>query len=173
MRTKIFLSIAVVALFALSGTVFGMGNHSAGAVYTMTNSSMGNSVLVYNRAADGRLMEDGSYATGGLGSGDGLGNQGAVVLSKNNRWLFVVNAGSNDISVFAVKHRGLKLIDRIDSGGLRPISLTVDRRILYVLNAGGIVGGEQLANQVINALIRPQYGWFIPDKSVAKTMVTL
>jgi 6-phosphogluconolactonase len=140
MRLKIFLLVMVLALLAFSGMASGMDDHSAGAVYTMTNSAMGNSVLVFKRTADGRLMEDGSYATGGLGSGNGLGNQGAVVLSKNNRWLFVVNAGSNDISVFAVRHRGLMLVDRIDSGGLRPISLAVDRRILYVLNAGGIVG---------------------------------
>jgi 6-phosphogluconolactonase len=141
MRLRTVLSIIVLALLAFSGMASGMMNdHSVGAVYTATNSSMGNSVLVFKRTADGRLMQDGSYATGGLGSGDGLGNQGAVVLSNNNRWLFVVNAGSNDISVFAVRDRGLKLVDRIDSGGLRPISLAVDRRILYVLNAGGIVG---------------------------------
>jgi 6-phosphogluconolactonase len=140
MRLKIFLLVMVLALLAFSGMASGMDYHPTGAVYTMTNSSMGNSVLVFKRTADGRLMEDGSYATGGLGSGNGLGNQGAVVLSKNNRWLFVVNAGSNDISIFAVRHRGLMLVDRIDSGGLRPISLAVDRRTLYVLNAGGIVG---------------------------------
>jgi len=140
MRLKILLSVIVIALVTLSGMAFGSDSQSVGAVYTMTNSSMGNSVIVFKRSADGRLMESGTYATGGLGSGDGLGNQGAVVLSQNNRWLFVVNAGSNDISVFSVRNSGLKLVDRIDSGGLRPISLAVDRRILYVLNAGGSVG---------------------------------
>lgn len=142
MKVKILLAITLLAVFSLSGIALGSDNHYRGAVYTMTNSSAGNSIVAFNRTRDGRLIDAGSYATGGLGSGDGLGNQGAVVLSKNNRWLFVVNAGSNDISVFAVGRRGLKLIDRIDSGGLRPVSLTVDRRILYVLNAGGSAGAE-------------------------------
>lgn len=142
MRLKIFLTITLFAVFALSGMALGEGNHYPGAVYTMTNSPGGNSILVFDRTADGMLVEAGSYDTGGTGTGGGLGNQGAVLLSKNNRWLFVVNAGSDDISVFAVKRRGLKLVDRIGSGGRRPISLTVDRRILYVLNAGGSVGAE-------------------------------
>ena len=140
MRLKATILAIAFLFFASTGLVMAERQNFPGAVYTMTNSSMGNSILVFKRTADGRLMEDGSYATEGLGSGDGLGNQGAVVLSKNNRWLFTVNAGSNDISVFAVRRRGLKLVDKIDSGGLRPISLTVDRRILYVLNAGGIEG---------------------------------
>ena len=41
-------------------------------------------------------------ATGGLGTGAGLGSQGALAFSDNGRWLFAVNAGSNDISAFAV-----------------------------------------------------------------------
>lgn len=53
----------------------------------------------------------------------------------------MANAGSNEISIFAVKREGLQLIDTVDSEGLRPISLTVDRRIIYVLKAGGSVGG--------------------------------
>jgi 6-phosphogluconolactonase (cycloisomerase 2 family) len=114
--------------------------NAPGAVYTMTNAPMGNSILVFDRAADGTLTEAGSYPTGGTGTGGGLGNQGAVVLSQNDRWLFTVNAGSDDISVFAVEPAGLRLVDIIDSGGMRPISVTVDRNLLYVLNAGGSIG---------------------------------
>ena len=57
-------------------------------------------------AANGTLSAAGSFPTGGVGSGDGLGNQGALILSDNKRWLYAVNAGSNDISVFAVAHHG-------------------------------------------------------------------
>ena len=142
MKTKILLVITLAAVFSLSEIALGAGHHYRGAVYTMTNDAAGNSILEYHRTWDGGLIYSNSYATGGLGSGDGLGNQGAVVLSQNKRLLFAVNAGSNDISVFAVKPNGLSLIDRVDSGGLRPISLAVDRWILYVLNAGGSVGGE-------------------------------
>jgi len=52
----------------------------------------------------------------------------------------VVNAGSNEISVFAVEEDGLTLVDREYAGGDRPISLAYSRNLLYVLNAGGAVG---------------------------------
>jgi 6-phosphogluconolactonase (cycloisomerase 2 family) len=60
-----------------------------------------------------------------------------VALSQNGRWLFAVNAGSNEVSVFAVRERGLALVDVVDSGGEMPISLTTHDGLLYVLNAGG------------------------------------
>lgn len=107
------------------------------AVYTITNAADGNEVIVFQRASDGSLSMQESVSTGGLGSGTGLGSQEAVVLTENGRRLFVVNAGSNQISVFAVRNRGLKLLDVTDSGGIMPISLTLHGRILYVLNAGG------------------------------------
>ncbi|MGZ8918692.1 MAG: lactonase family protein [Methylobacter sp.] len=110
---------------------------SSGAVYTITNAASGNEVLVYDRSANGSLSFQAAYSTGGLGSGAGLGSQEAVALSKNNRWLFAVNAGSNQVSVFAVKARQLRLINIRDSGGLQPVSLTTHDGLLYVLNAGG------------------------------------
>jgi 6-phosphogluconolactonase (cycloisomerase 2 family) len=113
------------------------GNKPAGAVYALTNATTGNAVMVWNRAADGSLTPAGSYATGGPGSGASLGSQGAIILSKNNRWLFAVNAGSNDISAFEVDDHGLRLISTVPSGGTLPTSLTVDHDLLYVLNAGG------------------------------------
>ncbi|MBI5461417.1 MAG: beta-propeller fold lactonase family protein [Gammaproteobacteria bacterium] len=109
---------------------------AAGAVYTMSNAVDGNKILAFSRADDGSLRPAGEYATGGLGSGAGLGNQNAVVLSKDGRWLFAVNAGSNQVSVFAVRRNGLVLVDTVDSGGVRPVSVTADRDVLYVLNAG-------------------------------------
>jgi 6-phosphogluconolactonase len=108
-----------------------------GVVYTLSNTASGNQVLAYNRAADGALSFQGAYATGGLGSGAGLGSQGALALSQNNRWLFAVNAGDNKISVFAVRPNGLFLADVTGSVGSQPISLTVHENLLYVLNAGG------------------------------------
>jgi 6-phosphogluconolactonase (cycloisomerase 2 family) len=108
-------------------------------VYALTNAPAptGNAVMVWNRAADGSLTPAGSYATGGLGSGAGLGSQGAIILSKDNRWLFAVNAGSNEISSFQVNDNGLTLIGKVASGGTLPTSLTADHDLLYVLNAGG------------------------------------
>lgn len=113
-----------------------------GAVYTMTNAASGNSVLVFARDATGRLKPAGEYATGGLGTGSGPGNQGAVILDPANRWLFVVNPGSDDISVFAVEDDGLSLIGQTPSNGQQPVSLTYAHNLLYVLNAGGNAGGS-------------------------------
>jgi 6-phosphogluconolactonase (cycloisomerase 2 family) len=110
---------------------------SIGAVYTLTNAASGNEVLAYSRSADGSLSFQAAYATGGLGSGAGLGSQSAILLTPNNQWLFAVNAGSNQISAFAVNKTGLELVDVVDAGGLQPISLTVHKGLLYVLNAGG------------------------------------
>ena len=80
------------------------------AVYTMTNAAGGNEVLVFERSTDGSLTFMASYPTGGEGTGTGPGSQGAVLLRPNGRRLFVANAGSNDISVFAVRKDGLKLL---------------------------------------------------------------
>lgn len=107
-----------------------------GAVYSLSNATSGNAVLVFRRAANGSLTPTASVPTGGLGAGRGLGNQNAVLLSDDRRWLFAVNAGSNDISVFAVRHAGLTLVDRVASGGTQPVSVTFDHGLLYVLNAG-------------------------------------
>ena len=107
------------------------------AVYTITNDADGNEVAVYERSADGSLTFMATYPTGGLGSGAGLGSQGSVILRENGRRLFVVNAGSNQISVFAVRRDGLELLEVADSGGEMPVSLTLHGGILYVLNAGG------------------------------------
>src|SRR5947209_15705137 len=108
-----------------------------GAVYTLMNLTSGNAVAVFARAADGTLSAAGSVATGGTGTGAGLGSQGALALSDDGRWLFAVNAGSNDVSVFDVGPVGLALASRTASGGTLPISLTVHGHVLYVLNAGG------------------------------------
>jgi len=111
-----------------------------GAVYTLTNQVGGNAVAVFTRGADGRLASAGSVATGGTGTGASLGSQGAVSLSNDGRRLFAVNAGSNDVSVFAVSRTGLALASRTASGGTLPISLTVHGNVLYVLNAGFTLG---------------------------------
>ena len=110
---------------------------NSGAVYVLTNSATNNSVAIYDRASDGTLTAAGTVSTTGLGTGAGLGSQGALTLSDDNRWLFAVNAGSNDISVFQVRNDGLTLVNKAPSGGTTPISVTEQDGLLYVLNAGG------------------------------------
>src|SRR5437867_1613743 len=108
-----------------------------GAVYTLMNLTSGNAVAVFARAADGTLTAAGTVATGGTGTGSGLGSQGALAVSDDGRWLFAVNAGSNDVSIFRVTPTGLSWTSRIPSGGTKPISVTVHGKLLYVLNGGG------------------------------------
>lgn len=149
---KLLLALAViVSSFAISGGA-ALARGNSGAVYTLTNSPAGNEVAVFSRMADGSLTRTGSVATGGLGSGDGLGSQGAVVLSQNNNWLLAVNAGSNDLSVLRVQGQDLHLADVVPSGGVRPISVTINRNIIYVLNDGGGVGAGNITGFWINAL---------------------
>lgn len=113
------------------------GGGRAGALYVATNATAGNEILVFPRAGDGALGTPDAFATGGTGTGGGLGNQGGVVLTHDHRWLLVVNAGSNELSVFAVQPGGLELTDRVSSGGVQPVSVTAFRGLIYVLNAGG------------------------------------
>jgi 6-phosphogluconolactonase (cycloisomerase 2 family) len=137
MRTLV-LGFAVLATLALATTATASSSdNSPGAVYTLTNSPAGNAVAAFSRAADGTLVPQGRFPTGGAGTGAGLGSQGAVVLSSDNRQLFAVNAASNSISLFSVRPDGLQLEATVASGGTRPISVTVDNGLLYVLNAGG------------------------------------
>src|SRR5829696_2951202 len=120
-------------------------NLKSGAVYVLTNQP-GNAVAAFDRAPDGTLTPAGMFSTGGSGNPvaqpgdpptDPLASQGALILSDNNKFLFAVNAGSNEISVLSVGKESLTLVDKVSSGGVRPISLTVHDDLLYVLNEGG------------------------------------
>jgi len=136
MRLKNIILIITILFFAATGIVMAENQSGPGAVYTMTNAIAGNQVLAFSRSADGSLTSIGAFSTGGNGTGAGLGNQGGVILSPNNHLLFVVNAGSDDISVFDVKPESLTLIGTFNSGGVQPISHTLYKNLLYVLNGG-------------------------------------
>jgi len=139
MKLKLSFALLLTIVVALSSLP---AFAAAGAVYTINNSSSGNAVLVFSRTADGHILPAGTFATGGTGTGAGLGNQGALVIDAANQFLFAVNAGSDNISVFRIGENGLRLVDLVPSGGRQPISLTVSRKVLYVLNNGGAVGSS-------------------------------
>lgn len=126
----------------LSLVPVGSAESREGAVYVASNEATGNRILQFLRDEHGVLTATGSFSTGGLGTGTGLGNQGGVVLTESGEWLLVVNAGSNDVSVFAVDpdSDSLRLADRKASAGRRPISIATKHGLVYVLNAGGAVG---------------------------------
>ena len=107
-----------------------------GFVYTESNL-LNNSVLVFNRAANGTLSLAATVPTGGAGGGVvSVGSQGALALSRDRRWLFVANEGDGSISVMERTPAGLKRVGRVSSGGTLPVSITVSRNLVYVLNDG-------------------------------------
>ena len=140
MRRRLMAGLGILAAllsFSVPVTVAAHDLDGVGTVYTMTNSAAGNAVLAYARAADGSLTLRGTFPTGGLGTGSGFGSQGAVTLSADGQWLAAVDAGSNDVALFAVGPKGgLHLADRIASRGTTPISVTLHGPLLYVLDAG-------------------------------------
>ncbi|MEP7319598.1 MAG: beta-propeller fold lactonase family protein [Panacibacter sp.] len=109
----------------------------AGHVFILSNQVSANEVLTYRRAADGTLTYGAAYATGGTGTGGGLGNQGAVIISQDKKYLLAVNPGSNSISSLKITNSGLQLLSTVSSGGTQPVSITQYGDIVYVLNSGG------------------------------------
>jgi len=67
-----------------------------------------NQVIAYSRAEDGSLTQIGVYDTGGVGENirasgaNPLASQDPLITSKDNRFLFAVNAGSESISSFSI-----------------------------------------------------------------------
>lgn len=116
--------------------------------YTQTNTSE-NAVVAFTRNPDGTIVHRETVKTGGQGLAavpplgfSILDSAGSVILTPDGRLLFVVNAGDNTISSFRVTESGLKLADRVASGGILPVSLTSSGDLLYVLNelSGSIFG---------------------------------
>lgn len=119
---------------------------SPGAVYAMTNSAQGNEIVAFERSTDGTLELVDRYSSKGIGSGgniDPLGSQGSLILSSpvkippasENRWLIAVNAGSDQVSSFAVQGGRVELRDVVASGGGFPVSIAMHGNLLYVLNS--------------------------------------
>ena len=136
---SILLSVIGIVLFVLPGITAASAAATpsavpSGAVFTQTNSATGNSIQAFYRAQNGILTYAGDYSTHGMGTGAGLGDQGALALS--NGWLFAVDAGSNQISVFKVHGASLKFTDIVSSNGVSPLSVTVHGDWVYVVNAG-------------------------------------
>jgi len=147
MLRSILASAAVVALAACSDVQspisapatprLSQSSQASGGVFVSTNGLNGNAIVAFARAADGSLTSTGTYATGGTGIGgvgDPLASQFAVALSPNAKVLVVVNAGSNDVSSFAVNGGSLALVDRASSSGVRPVSVAVSKDYVYALN---------------------------------------
>jgi len=132
-----FLTIVIAALAIISSvSLINAGSKQAGEVYTIDNAAVGNKVWRFDRGFDGSLTLSGSFSTHGNGTGSKLASQGAVILSEDGKWLLVVDAGSNQISVFCIKGNMPIFTDIESSHGTAPISLTIYGNLVYVLNNG-------------------------------------
>ncbi len=117
----------------------GASNHeAAGAVFAMTNATEGNAIVIYSRASDGTLTLLNTKKTRGLGIGVDTDTQGPLRLSHDNRFLYAVNPGSDNVTVFEVDGTRLKFLQIVEAGD-QPLSLTLSGDLLYVLN-GSVAG---------------------------------
>ncbi len=161
------LAAAVAAPFAApafastaaASSGYGGASH---AVFVQTDSTAGNQVIAYHRAADGVLTKARSYATGGLGGilagsvVDHLASQGSLSYDPSHALLFAVNAGSDTVSVFATSGDRLALRQVVGSGGSFPVSVAVRGDLVYVLNALG--GGRLQGYRVLGSFLVPIRG---------------
>jgi 6-phosphogluconolactonase len=138
-KQTVLLAVAVAFMATVSmaqSNDFNPFSGQAGFVYTETNGA-NNEVSVFNRAADGSLTLAATVPTGGLGGGVvSVGSQGALALSQDGQWLFVANEGDGSISVMERTASGLKAVGKVSTGGTLPVSITVSRNLVYVLNDG-------------------------------------
>jgi len=126
-----------------------------GAAFAMSNRTNGNQIVTYRRAANGALTRVGTVSTRGNGIGTDLDTQGALRLSSDHRFLYAANAGSDDVTVFAVNGTKLTFLQKIYAGDV-PNSLTMRGNLLYVLvgsvAGNGILGFKRAGNGTLTPL---------------------
>ena len=131
-RLALIMAVAALLVLALpSAAGSGYG------VYVSTNPNGPNTVEAFKRnAKTGILTSVGSFDTGGYGLTAINGAQSHAVVCTQTH-VFVTNAGSNDFSVFRIMNNsGLELATTVPSLGVRPVSLAINGKTLYVLNQG-------------------------------------
>lgn len=139
-RTLLFVALAVSVVSTTRSNAQDRRSNGAHAVFVMTNAVGRNEVISFQRAGDGSLQEGQTFATGGRGTGgvtDPLESQGSLTLSQDHSFLFAVNGGSGEISVFFVDGSKLLLVDKAVSGGAEPNAVAQHGSLVYVLNVGG------------------------------------
>jgi hypothetical protein len=121
-----------------------------GHIYVDDNTAGTNTIAAFDRHSDGTLtpVAGSPFSTGGAGTGQGIGSQGALQITADGRYLLAVDAGSNQISVLRIGRDGslTTIGDPVPSGGVEPVSIAVhssrsgddpgDQSLVYVANAG-------------------------------------
>jgi 6-phosphogluconolactonase (cycloisomerase 2 family) len=141
---KVRFSLLVALAMAVS--VLAAGGVSAassvvGQLYVNDNTTGVNRVAGFDRHTDGTLspISGSPFAVGGAGTGHATASQGSLQLSVDGRYVLVVDAGSDQISVLRIKPDGSLQIaggGPVSSNGVNPVSIAVHHDLVYVANAG-------------------------------------
>ena len=134
-----------------------MAKGQPGHLYMQTNE-VANSIIRYERKANGSLVEVERVSTGGAGSGEfkpisgqesapnAFEGAGSIILTPDRRFLFTTNGGDNSVSSFRVGDDGrLTLLDveptgnsvEGKSGTAKSLAFAPSTRTLYVLHSFG------------------------------------
>jgi hypothetical protein len=146
-RFAVLAALATVVAAAIAGNAAASHggpplSNVVGQIYVNDNTSVGgNTVAGFDRHADGTLtpIAGSPFAVGGAGTGHPDASQGSLELSADGRYLLVVDAGSNQISVLRIKPDGsLQSAEGspVSSNGVDPVSIAVSGGLVYVANAG-------------------------------------
>lgn len=151
---------------SLAATVFAEG------VYAATNKTEGNTVAAFRSAENGTLIPIAEFETGGLGgafdAGGGLDPliSEDSVLNVDNRFLLVVNAGSNTVTSLRINpDLSLTLVNTAPTGGVGPNSIAHSNGLVYVSNVdsdGNFTGPPDQSGNITGLRLDPDTGELTP-----------
>lgn len=142
------LSLAFLLSFSYMATASRANAQTPGAVFAMTNRAGNNEVVAFSRAVNGTLTQTGRYSTRGNGIGVDFDTQGGLTLSRDRRFLYACNPGSDNVTVFAVNGSTLTFLQKVDAGD-QPLSITLSGNFAYVLD--GSVAGNGITGFTVGA----------------------
>ena len=139
------ISLLLINQAVNSQTLYPTSAGGVGAVYTMSNKPDMNQIIVNRLTANGQLTRVTTVDTNGVGvnsaATDVLASQGAMAVYSN--YLFVVNAGSNSLSMFTINAADatqLTFLSVQTVNGWFPISVAVNSMYACVLTGGNVTG---------------------------------
>jgi 6-phosphogluconolactonase len=137
--------LTVMAAVVGVGAADASASNVVGHVYVNDNTAGTNTIAAFDRHAGGTLTptEGSPFATGGAGTGVSTGSQGSLQITRHGHYLLAVDAGSNQISVLAIRpDGGLVSVPggTVASGGVLPVSIAIHGHLVYVANDGNTTG---------------------------------
>jgi 6-phosphogluconolactonase len=180
LRKRTRLAAAGGSLLAAALGIFGVPAAASastpspvvGYTYIDGNTATANTIDGYARHADGSLtaLPGSPFAAGGTGLGTGLASQGAIQVTRDDRYLLAVDAGSNQISVLRITAGGVPVLagQPASSDGIKPVSVAVSPSgLVYAANSG--TGGSNYTGFRLSSdgTLRPIPGstYAVPDSS--------